>query len=133
MTNFIKLCLIIFIFNFSAPAMGQEKEIEFDKNFTHVVYFWLNEPENTDDRAAFEKSLKTFLDHSLYAKTCFIGVPANTPREVVDNSYTYSLILTFPSKEIQDKYQTEKAHLKFIEESENLWKKVQVYDSVGLE
>lgn len=133
MTKFIKFCLIVFVFIITVPAIGQEKDVEFDKNFTHVVYFWLNEPENKEDRAGFEKSLKNFLNNSLYAKTHFIGVPADTPREVVDNSYTYSLILTFPSKEIQDKYQTENAHLKFIAESEDLWKKVQVYDSVGLE
>jgi len=129
----IKLSLLFFVLSITVPVTGQEKQIEFDKNFTHVVYFWLNEPENNEDRAAFETSLKNFLANSLYAKTNFIGVPAKTPRAVVDNSYTYSLILTFPSKEIQNKYQTEKAHLKFIAESENLWKKVQVYDSIGLE
>ncbi len=133
MIKLVKLSLLFFVLSITAPVTGQETEIEFDKNFTHVVYFWLNEPENTDHRAAFENSLKNFLNNSLYAKTSFIGVPANTPRDVVDNSYTYSLILTFPSKEIQDKYQNEKAHLKFIAESENLWKKVQVYDSIGIE
>jgi len=133
MIKFIKLSLIFFALNITATVTGQEKQIDFDENFTHVVYFWLNEPENTEDRTAFETSLKNFLNNSLYAKTRFIGTPANTPREVVDNSYTYSLILTFPSKEIQNKYQTEKAHLKFIAESEKLWKKVQVYDSVRLE
>ena len=111
---------------------AQDKEPEFDKNFTHVVYFWLNNPDNVQDRADFLKSLNKFMENSLYAKTKFIGEPAGTPREVVDGSFTYSLILSFPSKEIQDKYQKEKAHLKFIEESEHLWKRVQVYDSVGV-
>jgi hypothetical protein len=40
--------------------------------------------------------------------------------------------LTFPSKEIQDLYQKEPAHLKFVEESQNLWERVVVYDSVGI-
>ena len=111
---------------------AQEATPEFDKNFTHVVYFWLNNPDSEQDRADFLKSLNKFLENSLYAKTKFIGEPAGTPREVVDGSFTYSLILSFPSKEIQDKYQKEKAHLKFIEESEHLWKRVQVYDSVGI-
>jgi len=97
-----------------------------------VVYFYLNNPDNPEDRLAFENSLKKFLDNSLYAKTKFIGIPAQTLREVVDNSFTYSLILSFPSKEIQDKYQEEPAHLVFIEESSHLWGKVQVYDSVGI-
>lgn len=117
----------------SPSLMAQEDELKFDKNFSHVVYFWLNNPKNEQDRKDFETSLKKFLNNSLYAKTKFIGVPANTPREVVDNSYTYSLILTFPSKEIQDKYQNEAAHLTFIKEASHLWEKVQVYDSIGLE
>lgn len=112
---------------------AQKAETTIDHNFTHVVYFWLNNPENTQDREDFLKSLNKFMDSSLYAQTKFIGKPAGTPREVVDGSFTYSLILSFPSKEIQDKYQTEEAHLLFIKESEHLWKKVQVYDSVGIE
>lgn len=113
-------------------SFGQEKKAGLDKNFVHVVYFWLNNPESQEDRQSFETSLKKFLKKSKYAQTNFIGVPADTPRDVVDNSYTYSLILSFPSKEIQEKYQEEPAHITFIEESSGLWKKVQVYDSVGI-
>lgn len=114
-------------------SFGQEKKAGLDKNFVHVVYFWLNNPESQEDRQSFETSLKKFLKKSKYAQTNFIGVPADTPRDVVDNSYTYSLILSFPSKEIQEKYQEEPAHITFIEESSGLWKKVQVYDSVGID
>ena len=49
-----------------------------------------------------------------------------------DGSFTYSLILSFPSKEIQDKYQAEPVHVKFVEESQHLWERVVVYDSVGI-
>ncbi len=106
---------------------------EFDPKFAHVVYFWLKNPDSQEDSKAFEASLKKFLSASEYAQTQFIGQPANTPRDVVDNSWTYSIILTFPSKGIQNKYQQEPVHLKFIEESEHLWERVQVYDAVGLE
>jgi hypothetical protein len=132
MIKFLKLMIILTVLTGSNQLQGQDLPVEFDKNFTHVVYFYLNNPENPEDRSAFEKSLKKFLDNSLYAKTKFIGIPAGTPREVADNSFTYSLIQTFPSKEIQNKYQEEPAHLVFIEESSHLWKKVQVYDSVGI-
>ncbi|MGY5850959.1 Dabb family protein [Salegentibacter sp. F14] len=132
MMKFLKLVIILTVLAGTNKLQGQDQPVDFDKNFTHVVYFYLNNPDNPGDRAAFESSLKKFLDNSLYAKTKFIGIPAETPRDVVDNSYTYSLILSFPSKEIQDKYQKEPAHLVFIEESSHLWKKVQVYDSVGI-
>lgn len=132
MIKILKLMIILTVLTGTNELQGQDQPVDFDKNFTHVVYFYLNNPDNPEDRSAFENSLKKFLDTSLYAKTKFIGIPAETPRNVVDNSYTYSLILTFPSKEIQGKYQDEPAHLIFIEESSHLWKKVQVYDSVGI-
>ncbi len=132
MIKVLKLMIILTVLTGTNELQGQDQHLDFDKNFTHVVYFYLNNPENLEDRSAFENSLKKFLDNSLYAKTKFIGIPAETPRNVVDNSYTYSLILSFPSKEIQDKYQEEPAHLVFIKESSHLWKKVQVFDSVGI-
>jgi len=98
-------------------------------NFAHNVYFWLNNPENQEDRAAFEKSLTNFINHSEFIRTKHLGTPAATDRGVIDNSYTYSLLLTFDNKAQQDKYQVEEGHLKFIEESSKLWKKVIVYDS----
>jgi len=130
MKSFLSL-VVVFFMSVSCTTESSEPKA-FDSNFAHVVYFWLNNPDNPEDREAFETSLKIFLATSEYAQTKFIGQPANTPRDVVDNSWTYSIILTFPSKEIQNKYQQEPVHLKFIEESEHLWEKVQVYDSVGL-
>ena len=105
---------------------------EFDSNFAHTVYFWLNNPENEQDCKAFETSLQKFLDTSAYAKTKFIGVPPRASREVVDGSFTYSLIVTFESAEAQQKYQDEAPHKLFIEESSKLWNKVIVYDSKGV-
>ena len=132
MERFLKLTLIIFIFSNSLLYSQNNSKADLDKNFTHVVYFWLQNPDNTHDREAFEKSLKKFLKNSQYAQTKFIGTPAGTSREVVDGSFTYSLILSFSSKQEQDNYQKEPAHLLFIEESEYLWERVQVYDSVGI-
>ena len=129
--------IICFVFaGFLLNSCNSEPKNEtqmFDSNFAHVVYFWLKNPDSAADRADFETALKKFLSTSEYAQTKFIGKPANTPREVVDNSWTYSIILTFPSKEIQDNYQNEPVHLRFIEEASHLWERVQVYDSVGIE
>ena len=105
---------------------------EFDANFAHTVYFWLENPDNAADRKAFETSLQKFLDHSAYAKTKFIGIPPKASRDVVDGSFTYSLIVTFESAEAQQKYQDEPPHKLFVEESSHLWTKVIVYDSLSL-
>lgn len=106
---------------------------EFDANFAHTVYFWLKNPDNQGDREAFEKSLQKFLDHSKYAKTKFIGKPPRASRDVVDGSFTYSLIATFESAEAQQKYQEEPPHKVFVEESSDLWTKVIVYDSQSID
>ena len=34
---------------------------EFDSNFAHTVYFWLANPDQQEDRTAFETSLRKFL------------------------------------------------------------------------
>ena len=119
---------------FTIASNGQKENTmrEFDANFAHTVYFWLANPDNQEDRTAFETSLKKFLDHSAYAKTSFIGTPPGASRDVVDGSFTYSLIVTFESADAQQKYQDEAPHKLFIEESSHLWTKVIVYDSTGL-
>lgn len=97
--------------------------------FAHTVYFWLHRPDNKADRTAFETSLTKFILNSPDITTRHIGIPAATAREVIDTSYTYSLLLTFKDKAAQDRYQEDPAHKLFIEESSTLWSKVVVYDS----
>ena len=102
-------------------------------NFSHTVYFVLANPDSDEDRKAFEASLTKFLDASEFIVTKHIGTPAATAhREVVDGSYTYSLLLTFKNKADQDAYQEEAVHKTFIEESAHLWTKVLVYDSENI-
>ena len=100
--------------------------------FAHVVLFWLNNPDSVEDKAAFEESITRFINSSQYVQTMHLGEPAGTPREVVDNSYTYCMIVTFASKEDQDKYQVEDVHKQFVEESKHLWKEVKVFDSMNM-
>ena len=70
------------------------------------------------------KELDYFVHH--------LGTPASTKRGVIDSTYSYSLLLIFKSKEDQDIYQTHPTHLKFIDECEDLWERVVVYDSVSI-
>lgn len=100
-------------------------------NFLHVVFFWLvDDSENT--RKKFLEELRKFVDHVDEIKTMHIGSPADTDREVIDNTWTYSLIVSFDSKKEHDIYQEHELHKAFIENASMLWKKVQVYDSVKL-
>lgn len=116
-------------------AISQEKRADsasFDKTYAHIVYFWFKDPSNAADRAFFEKSLRTFLDNSNYAKTNFIGTPPPAIREVVDDTFTYNLVVSFESAAAQQAYQNEQAHKTFIADCAHLWEKVIVYDANGI-
>ncbi len=130
----MKLLVTVMFLIFSAIGYGQKTDTmtQFDTTFAHTVYFWLQNPDNQEDRRAFEASLRKFMDTSTYAKTKYIGKPPRASRDVVDGSFTYALIVTFESAEAQQKYQDEAPHKLFIEEVGHLWKKVIVYDSMGI-
>ncbi|WRI28253.1 Dabb family protein [Maribacter sp. BPC-D8] len=127
------ICILVLTL-MTAVTFGQnDKEMtEFDSNYSHTVFFWLKNPDNQADRTTFETSLRKFLDNSAYAKTQFIGKPPKASRDVVDGSFTYSLIVSFDSAESQQAYQDEAPHKVFIEESSALWTKVIVYDSTSI-
>ena len=116
---------------FSQANAQDNPTADFDRAFVHVVYFWLNNPDDAADRMAFENSLNTLLETSEYTKTNYVGTPPKAIREVVDDSFSYCLIVTFESAEAQEAYQVEPAHLKFIEDAGHLWNKVVVYDAIG--
>lgn len=103
-----------------------------NKVFYHNVFFWLKEPNNAEDCLKFENALQKFLQVSIYTKTSAITKPAHTNREVVDNSYTYALLVSFETNENHDLYQQEEAHQQFLKEASHLWEKVQIYDSIAL-
>ena len=101
------------------------------KLFIHHVYFWLNNPESSEDRDQLIEGLKK-LTKVESIKTFHIGKPADTNRSVIDTSYSLSWLLTFDTKENEASYQTDPIHLKFVEECKHLWKKVVVYDTIDL-
>ena len=111
----------------SESTSGDNKELE--GGFFHMVFFWLiNDTQEVKDK--FLKELKGFVSQVEEIKKVHIGPPADTDREVIDNTYSYSLVVTFDSKKEHDIYQEHAAHKKFIENASSLWEKVLVYDSV---
>lgn len=102
---------------------------EIEGSFMHVVFFWLVD-DAIETHKKFMSELRKFIDNVDLIKTKHIGAPADTDREVIDSTWTYSLILSFDSKKEHDLYQEHQLHKDFIENASSLWKKVQVYDSV---
>ena len=111
----------------SRKASGNETTI--NKVFVHHVFFWLKEPNNQEARQQFEKGLQDLIAVPQIQMT-HIGTPVESPREVVDDSFTYSYMAFFKNKDDQTIYQTHPIHLKFIADCEHLWEKVIVYDAM---
>ena len=112
-------------FNTRANKTGQMKD-----PFVHVVFFWLKEPGNMESRKKFEFEFRTFIENVPEISSYHMGTPSDTPdRDVVDKSFTYSLLTTFKTREDYSVYADHPLHLKFIENAGDLWEKVVVYDS----
>lgn len=111
--------------------------VETKGDFVHMVFFWLKPDKPDDDqisyREAFLNFLIEFIDQIDFIKEKHIGVPGGTfAREVVDASYHFSLVVTFRNKAEHDEYQEHPAHKEFIENTNYLLDRVQVYDSIRL-
>jgi hypothetical protein len=99
-------------------------------SFYHNVYFWLQNPENEEDRIFFEASLRKMLSSSKFVVEYHIGVPAATDRPVIDRSYTFAAVMSFKNATDQDAYQEEQVHKNFLQECRPFWTKVIIYDSI---
>ncbi len=99
--------------------------------FTHTVFFWLKNPENTSDREALQAGLLKLAQIDLIQEA-FVGKVADTNREVIDSTYDFSITFLFANSENQEAYQTNADHYTFIDNCSHLWKKVQVYDAISL-
>jgi len=113
-----------------SPAAGAASPVrEGQGAFVHVVFFWLKD-DHPETRQKFESELRPFIAGVDEIQSRHIGTPADTDREVIDNTWDYSLVLGFKSKKEQDIYQEHPLHKRFIENASMLWDKVLVYDSI---
>jgi len=98
--------------------------------FAHIVFFWLKDGTSDKDKLGFEKNLKK-LGSSSCTSLYHWGKPLDIPkRDVVDQSYDYSITSFFDSLESHEVYQsTDPIHMDFIESNKHLWKHVKVFDS----
>lgn len=112
----------------SKKTNATEMKIVLKDRFIHHVYFWLKEPDSQAACKRFEKGLQLLVSIP-EIKMYHTGKAVPSDREVVDDSFTYSYMAVFNTKEDQDTYQVHPTHLKFVEEYGDLWEKVIVYDA----
>ena len=119
------------LFALAVPALAQQSSGSDDGDgfFVHTVYFWLNNPDSEADHEKLHEGLKEIAKIDLI-KDAYVGVPADTDREVIDSSYDFSITFIFDDLESEQAYQTHPTHLDFVENYSHLWDKVVVYDAV---
>lgn len=99
-----------------------------DAKLVHHVFFWLKNPGSAEDRSQLITGLKTLRQLEM-VRSIHIGVPAPTEkRDVVDNSYDVSELMTFDTVADQKAYQDHPIHQAFVAKCGHLWSKVVVYD-----
>ncbi len=99
--------------------------------FFHHVFFWLKEPDSPQARQEFLTALRKMKEISTI-RYSFIGTPAGTPREIVDNSWTFYWLVTFDGKDGWKVYNDHPIHNEFRKKA-HLWKKVLVYDTIRVD
>ena len=106
---------------------------EYEPGMIHNVFFWLKPNLSEADKNAFIDGLKSLAAISTVRK-CFVGPPAATEeRGVVDNTFSYALLVHFDDIEGQNAYQVDPIHLKFVEDHKDKWVDVKVYDNTLME
>lgn len=113
----------------SLPLSAMQKSKMINGQFVHMVFFWLKDNVDADD---FIRTTKDFIGQVEVVKAYHLGKPAGTPREVVDNSYSVSLVVTFDSTDDQDIYQKHPVHVQYVEANKDKWNTVKIFDSWGV-
>lgn len=139
MQRLLLLPFLLFTLTFlSTCKQGQDDVVkiervidaEMEPGLMHTVYFWLKDDVDEAAAANFEEGVWS-LEGIPSVKRMFVGPAASTPtRGVTDNSFDYALIIWFDDVAGHDIYQTHPIHLKFVEEQEDKFERVQVYDNV---
>ncbi|MHA4806528.1 Dabb family protein [Flavitalea flava] len=96
----------------------------------HHVFFWLKNPDSTQDRDKLVEGVKT-LKKIETVREIHVGILASTEkRPVVDTSWHVSELIFFSDLAGQLTYQSHPIHLDFIKNYGHLWDKVVVYDAM---
>ena len=98
--------------------------------YLHYLMFWLDSKlsnEQVKDFQNFFEGLKKLP----YQKNLRYGVPANsTPRAVLDNSFTYNVVMEFDSLEDLEAYGKLPEHIALVQKYKPFFVKMMVHDSV---
>ena len=99
--------------------------------FIHTVYFYMKPGTSEDARAQLSRDCREYLGKIPSVRHLWAGVPAMTPREVVDNSYGVALTVVLDDVKGHDVYQEHPLHKEFIARNKETWQSVKIYDHIA--
>jgi hypothetical protein len=111
-------------------AIEEYHALNDDEVFIHSVYFWLNDDVTDVQRAEFINQLKSLRSIPSVQKL-YVGVPAGTPRSIVDNSYDVGLTVEFKNVAGQDAYQESQKRRDVIGVLNPMISEIKAYDSIA--
>lgn len=114
----------------TAPEAAAQTEELGSGLIVHNVFFWLKEGITAEE----EKDFMNFFEELRKVpgpKALRFGKPApTTPRDVVDNSFSYYLLVTFNTMDDINTYEHHQIHLDAVDKFSKYWTKVQVKDAI---
>jgi hypothetical protein len=96
--------------------------------YTHVVLFWLKRDSPPGAGEQLADDCRNLLGRIPDVRHFWVGPPAMTPRDVVDNTFSVGLCVILDDAAGHDAYQTHPLHLEFIARNKPHWQRVVVYD-----
>jgi hypothetical protein len=96
--------------------------------FIHQVLFWLKKDAPADARDRIIADGRSLLSRIPTVRQLWMGRPAMTPRDVVDNSYDVGLCVIVEDVAGHDVYQDHPLHKQFIAQNKELWERVRIFD-----
>lgn len=100
-----------------------------DKLIAHQVYFWLKNAGSTEDRTKLIDGIRTLKKIKSVTELQVGIVAATEKRDVIDDTWSVSLLVMTKDVAGQDAYQIDPIHLDFVKNYSALWSKVVIYDS----
>jgi len=98
--------------------------------FLHMVYFYPGENAGPGEAARLIAGCHKYLTAIPGVLRLEVGIPAGTPRAVVDNTYAVALQVEFADSAAHDLYQDHSLHHQFIAECSPAWSRVQIFDTL---
>ena len=114
-----KILLIFFILLLSIQAQA--------KPVTHIVLIWL------DNSLSQEKITKIIDDTKQlakinYVKSLKVGRAIHSTRKIVDDSFTFGIVMEFTDIKSMNKYLMDVRHVNYVQQLKPVIKKLLVYD-----